>query len=403
MNYAGLADDVHPGDRILFDDGSIEVVVDHVEGRDVHAIVQNGGPLAGRKGINVPGVRLSIPSITPKDVDDIGVMVDAGVDMIAMSFVRDAADVVDLKRRISERGGGIPVIAKIEKPEAVSHIDPILDVADGIMVARGDLGVEMRPERVPIVQKQLIAAARRKSRLVITATQMLESMTRNPRPTRAEASDVANAIFDGTDVVMLSAETATGSHPLEAVRTMAEIARISEKSEGYGRAMVEFHLPAGQGVVHAAVRASCVASEEVAARAIIPFTASGWTAFLVAAMRTSTPVIACTYNASTYHRLALAFGVTPVLIEQARNIDDLYVIGMQKLLSDRMIDAGDVVVVLTGSVVRGSGANSIKIHRVGTADLSDDPETRRRLRSLINVAPDDTAQEGGSPAAPGNE
>jgi pyruvate kinase len=387
VDYEGLADDVRPGDRILFDDGSIEVVVDRIEGRDVHALVKNGGLLAARKGINLPGVRLSIPPITPKDGEDLDFMIDVGVDLIAMSFVRDAADIVDLKRRISERGAVIPVIAKIEKPEAVSHIDAILDVADAIMVARGDLGVEMSPEQVPVVQKELIAASRRKSRLVITATQMLDSMTRNPRPTRAEASDVANAIFDGTDVLMLSAETATGQYPVEAVRTMAEIARIAEASEGWGRAMDQFHLPEGQGVVHAAVRASCVASEEVSARAIIPFTASGWTAFLVAAMRTRTPVIACTYNSSTYHRLALCFGVTPVLISQARDIDDLYVIGMQKLISSRLLAPGDLVVVLTGSVVRGSGANTIKIHRVGTADLSDDPETRRRLRSLITPAP----------------
>ena len=396
VDYEKLGDDVRQGDRILFDDGSIEVTVDRVEGKDVHAVVKHGGPLLARKGLNLPGVRLSVPPIMPKDVVDLEVMIDAGVDLIAMSFVRDAADVVDLKRRIAERGAGIPVIAKIEKPEAVSQLDAILDVADGIMVARGDLGVEMRAEQVPVVQKQLIAAARAKSRIVITATQMLESMTRHPRPTRAEASDVANAIMDGTDVLMLSAETATGSYPAEAVRTMAEIARISELSDSYRRAMQQFHLPAGQGVVHAAVRASCVASEEVNARAIIPFTASGWTAFMVAAMRTKTPVVACTYNASTYHRLALAFGVTPVLISQARDIDDLYVIGMQTLLSAGIIDPGDVVVVLTGSVVRGSGANTIKIHRVGTADLSDDPETRRRLRSLIKESPEDQAPSDNS-------
>jgi pyruvate kinase len=389
VDYEGLPDDVRPGDRILFDDGAIEVVVDRVEGKDVHAIVRDGGLLSGRKGINLPGVRLSVPAITRKDVGDLDFMVDAGVDMIAMSFVRDAADVVDLKRRISERGASIPVIAKIEKPEAVLHIEAILDVADAIMVARGDLGVELRPERVPVVQKELIAAARRKSRLVITATQMLESMTRNPRPTRAEASDVANAIFDGTDVVMLSAETATGHHPVDAVRTMADIARIAEASGEYRRVISQLRRPEGQGVVHAAVHASCVAAEEVGAKALVPFTASGWTAFLIAARRPRTPVLACTYNESTYHRLALCFGVTPVLINQARDIDDLYVIGLHKLIGTRVLSPGDLVVVLTGSVVRGSGANTIKIHRVGTADLSDDPETRRRLRELITQGPEE--------------
>ncbi len=383
VDYTHLAEDVQPGNRVLIDDGSLELVVERIEGGDVHATVKFGGQLLSRKGLNLPEVRLSIPSITPKDHVDLQFIVEHGIDMVALSFVRDASDVVDLKRLITERGASIPVIAKIEKPDAVDNIEQILDVSDGIMVARGDLGVEMSPERVPVVQKQVIAAARRKSRLVITATQMLESMTRNPRPTRAEASDVANAIFDGSDVVMLSAETATGKFPVETVRTMAEIALIAEQSEHFSREMTRFHLPEGQGVVHAAVRASCVAAEEVGARAIVPFTASGWTAFLVAGMRPRTPVVACTYNLSAYHRLALCWGVTPVLMPRARDIDDLYVIGIQRLLAAGFVEAGDVVVVLTGSVVRGSGANTIKIHRVGTADLSDDPETRRRLRALI--------------------
>ncbi len=392
VDYAHLASDVHPGDRILFDDGLIACEVTGVEGADVHAKVLNGGPLSSRKGINLPGVRLSIPPFTERDALDLDFMMDAGVDLVALSFVREAADVVDLKRRISERGANIPVIAKIEKPEAVERIEDILDVADGIMVARGDLGVEMSPEQVPVVQKQIIAAARRKSRLVITATQMLDSMTRNPRPTRAEASDVANAIFDGTDAVMLSAETASGNFPVESVSTMAEIARISENSEVFHKVSQGFHLPEGQGILHAAVRAACVAAEEVNARAIVPFTASGWTAFLVAGLRPRIPVIACTYNPSAYQRLALCFGVTPVMTERGKDIDDLYVLGMRHLLDENHVAPGDIVIVVTGSVVRGSGANTIKIHRVGTADLSDDPETRRRLRELVATLPD-TAEE----------
>ncbi|HYC76414.1 MAG TPA: pyruvate kinase [Planctomycetota bacterium] len=386
VDYEHLAGDVRPGDRILFDDGSLEARVTSVEGADVRAVMVFGGELGARKGLNLPGVRLSIPAITAKDQVDLQFCIDEGIDLVALSFVRDAADAFDLKRRIGQCGANIPVIAKIEKPEAVENLEAILDVADGVMVARGDLGVELSPERVPVVQKQVIAAARRKSRLVITATQMLDSMQRNPRPTRAEASDVANAIFDGTDVVMLSGETATGRFPVESVRTMAEIALIAEQSEEYRRSTERFHLPAGQGVAHAAVRAACVAAEELGARAIVPFTASGWTAFLVAGMRPRTPVTACTFNASAYHRLALCWGVTPVLMPRARDIDDLYVIGMQKMLSQGRLDAGDMVVVLTGSVVRGSGANTIKIHRVGTADLSDDPETRRRLRALVESA-----------------
>ena len=228
------------------------------------------------------------------------------------------------------------MIAKIEKPEAVSHIDAILDVADGIMVARGDLGVEMSPEQVPVVQKQLIAAARKKSRIVITATQMLESMTRNRGRRAPRRATSRTRSSTGPTWSCSRPRPRPGAIRSRRCARWPRSPASSELSEGYGRAMEQFHLPDGQGVVHAAVRASCVASEEVNARAIIPFTASGWTAFLVAAMRTSTPVIACTYNASTYHRLALAFGVTPVLISQARDIDDLYVIGMQKLLTAGM-------------------------------------------------------------------
>ena len=396
VDYAHLAQDVARGDRILFDDGLIACEVVRVVGGDVHARVLNGGPLSSRKGINLPGVRLSIPPFTERDAADLDFMMEAGVDLVALSFVREAADVVDLKRRVSEHGATIPVIAKIEKPEAVEHIEDILDVADGIMVARGDLGVEMSPEQVPVVQKRIIAAARRKSRLVITATQMLDSMTRNPRPTRAEASDVANAIFDGTDAVMLSAETASGAFPVESVATMAEIARIAKGSDVFEAATKKFHLMEGEGILHATVRAACVAAEDVKARAIIPFTASGWTAFLVAGQRPRIPVIACTYNPSAYQRLALCFGVTPVMTERGKDIDDLYVLGMRHLIEENHVVPGDIVIVVTGSVVRGSGANTIKIHRVGTADLSDDPETRRRLRELVATM-QETAEDPARP------
>ncbi len=389
VDYPHLARDVHQGDRILFDDGLLEARVTGVRGDDVDALMVVGGPLGQRKGLNLPGVRLPIPAITVKDQADLLFCIEQGIDLIALSFVRDASDVVDLKRRIGQCGANVPVIAKIEKPEAVENLEAILDVADAVMVARGDLGGEMSPERGPVSQKQVIQAARRKSRLVITATQMLDSMERNPRPTRAEASDVANAIFDGTDVVMLSGETAKGRYPVESVRTMADIAAIAEGSDEFRRAMDRYHLPEGTGVAHAAVRAAAVAAEELHARAIVPFTASGWTAFLMAGMRPRTPVVACTYNLTAYHRLALCWGVTPVLISRAKDIDDLYVVGMEKLLQAGLAVEGDLVVVITGSVVRGSGANTIKIHRVGTADLTDDPETRRRLRALVVPEGDD--------------
>jgi pyruvate kinase len=394
VDYRDLARDVKVGDRVLFDDGLLEAVVEGVDGDDIRARMLVGGPLGSRKGLNLPGTRLPIPAVTAKDHADLLFCIEQGIDLVALSFVRDASDVVDLKRRIGQCGANVPVIAKIEKPEAVERLEEILDVADGVMVARGDLGVEISPERVPVIQKQVIQAARRKSRLVITATQMLDSMERNPRPTRAEASDVANAIFDGTDAVMLSGETAKGKYPVEAVRTMAEIAAIAEGSDEFRRAMDRYHLPEGTGVAHAAVRAAAVAAEELRARAIVPFTASGWTAFLMAGMRPRTPVVACTYNASAYHRLALCWGVTPVLISRAKDIDDLYVVGMERLLHAGLVSEGDLVVVITGSVVRGSGANTIKIHRVGTADLTDDPDTRRRLRALVMPEGDDGTDPG---------
>ncbi len=386
VNHAGLSDDVKVGDRLLLDDGKLRLEVVRRSGKDLVALVKHGGELSSHKGLNVPGVRVSIPAITPKDERDLEFALQHGVDWIALSFVQEARDVVDLKRRIamapSAKARTTPVIAKIEKPLAIENLDPILEVSDGIMVARGDLGVELGPEELPMVQKRLILTARRRSKLVITATQMLDSMTHHPSPTRAEASDVANAIFDGTDVVMLSQETAVGEFPVLTVETMRSIAMHAEESELYRQHMEHFQRPISEGVAQAAIRAACVAAEEVSARAVIPFSTSGWTAYCVSAWRPHTSIYACTHLEETYNRLALCWGLRPILVPSAETLDELYVVGVATLLRLKALDPGDIAVVLTGSVLRGHGANTIKIYRVGTPDLTDDPATREKLERL---------------------
>ena len=390
VDEAVLAGDLHPGAHILLDDGKVELVVRSVEGRRVSAMVIHGGPLGRQKGVNIPGVRLRIPAITEKDAKDLEFALAHGLDFIALSFVQDAKDVVDLKRRIAQAGHDTPVIAKIEKPVAVARIESILEVSDGIMVARGDLGVELGPEELPVVQKRLIAAARRHGKLVITATQMLESMIENPRPTRAEASDVANALFDGSDVVMLSGETAMGKYPVRAVETMRRIALSVEGSDLYHKSLETLQRPTDTGVAHAAVRAGCVAAEQLEARAVVPFTTSGWTAFVTATWRPSVAVHPCTPSLPTYQRLALCWGTRPVTIPHEHDVTAMYIAGVDALLKAGLVAAGDLVVLLSGSVVFGKGANTIRLYRVGSGDLTDDFVSRDRLRKLV-------PQDGSSP------
>lgn len=356
---------LQPGMRVLLNDGRIELRILRVRGREAEARVEHGGRLGSHKGVNLPDSVLDIPALTDKDEQDLRFALERDADFIALSFVRDARDVVALKRLIAESGGDTPVIAKIEMPAAVRNLERILEVSDGIMVARGDLGVELGPEELPVVQKRIIEAARRSSKLVITATQMLESMTRSPRPTRAESSDVANAIFDGSDVVMLSEETAVGAFPSRAVEVMRRIAGCVEASDLFEQRLAAMGRPQVQGVTLAAVRAACVAAEQLRARAIIPFTSSGWTAFTVAALRPSVPILPCTPSPRTFRRLSLCWGGRPVLIPEARDLDDLYRVGVHGLVRAGFLRRGDVVVMLSGSVVVGTGADTIKIFRVG--------------------------------------
>src|SRR5271166_1468899 len=364
--FKPLPKEVKTGDRILLADGLIELFVEEVGEQEVICQVANGGLLGQNKGINLPGVKLHVPALTEKDRADLRFALKQGADYIAVSFIRQAEDVMLAKSLIRRAGKDTPVIAKLEKPEAIENLEAILNVADGVMVARGDLGVEMNPERVPVVQKTIIARAREFRRPVITATQMLESMTENPRPTRAEASDVANAIFDGSDAVMLSAETASGKYPVEAVSMMA---RIIEEAEASIR---EFPQPSSVQeklkVAESVAELVCHASRELHMRLIAVFTHSGFTARLVSRYRPLVPIVAFSPVAETRRRMALIWGVMPRNISDVRKIDGLAAIAEKRLLEERLVRKGDVIGIVAGTPmgVRGT-TNFMKFHVIGAA------------------------------------
>jgi pyruvate kinase len=361
--FTPLPREVHTGDRILLSDGLIELRVEKVREGRVICEVANGGALGEHKGINLPGVKLRVPALTPKDRVDLIFALKHGANYIAASFVRRAEDVLQAKQLIRRAGKDTPVIAKLEKPEAIENLDAILRVADGVMVARGDLGVEMSPERVPVVQKMVIARARELRRPVITATQMLESMTENPRPTRAEASDVANAIFDGSDAVMLSAETASGKYPVEAVAMMASIIEEAEAS------IREFPRPALQEQLKVAGTVAelvCHASRELHMKVIAVFTHSGFTARLVSRYRPLVPIVAFSPEAETRRRMALIWGVLPRKIKDVQKVDGLAKVAEKRLLDERLVRKGDVIGIVAGTPmgIRGT-TNFMKFHIIG--------------------------------------
>ena len=365
--FLPLPKEMHRGDRILLSDGLIELRVESVRARDVNCRVVNGGALGEHKGINLPGVQLRVPALTPKDKADLKFALAQGADYIAVSFVRRPEDVLLAKSLIRRAGKETPVIAKLEKPEAIENLEGILRVSDGVMVARGDLGVEMRPERVPVVQKNIIARAREFRRPVITATQMLESMTENPRPTRAEASDVANAIFDGSDAVMLSAETASGKYPVEAVSMMARIIEEAEAS------IKEFSRPATQEklkVAETVAELVCHASRELHMKLIVVFTHSGFTARLISRYRPLVPIAAFSPEAETRRRLALLWGVVPLGIPDLRKVDQLAEISEKRLLEEKLVRKGDVIAIVAGTPmgVRGT-TNFMKFHVISGGKL----------------------------------
>ncbi|NJL43507.1 MAG: pyruvate kinase [Pseudanabaena sp. SU_2_4] len=362
IDYPFLAEESQVGTRILLDDGLLELRIEAIADPTVNCQVVRGGMLKSRKGVNLPSLDLRLPSLTEKDKQDLDFGLAQGVDWVSLSFVRRAQDIKDLKAVLATKGAeNMPVIAKIEKPQAVEHLDAILNECDGVMVARGDLGVEMSPEKVPILQKQIIRACNLRGLPVITATQMLDSMIHNPRPTRAEASDVANAIIDGTDAVMLSGESAVGSFPVQAVEMMVRIATEVERN-------IQFpNLPPFQTDTTAAIsEALNIIDRILKLRCIAAFTMTGSTARLVAAERPKSPIIAFTPNLSTCRRLNLSWGVTPVLVQDTTSSMETYVEAIESyLLAHNLAVPSDTILILGGSPIQSDGGtNFLKIHTI---------------------------------------
>jgi pyruvate kinase len=366
VTYPGLPRDVFPGDRILIADGLIELRVLDKTRKKVECEIVNGGEITSQKGINLPGVRISEPSLTRKDKVDVRFAVKLGVDYLAMSFVRRPDDIERLKRMLKRLGADIPVIAKIEKPEALENITAILAGADGIMVARGDLGVEMPPEKVPQIQKDLIAQCIESGKPVITATQMLESMITSARPTRAEASDVANAIYDGTGAVMLSGETAVGEYPVQAVRMMARIADEADAHVGKKQGKVFRHAETIDSFEDAIGQATETTARHLPTRLIVCFTSSGFTAQQVSSYRPKVPIVAATHNREVLPRMSLYWGVQPICIKRVETVDAMIIRVERELLDHRMAHKGDTIIITAGYPlgVRGT-TNMMQLVRVG--------------------------------------
>ncbi|WP_055069386.1 pyruvate kinase [Clostridium massiliamazoniense] len=348
VTYAGLANDVKPGDTILIDDGLVGLEVESVEGNKVHCRVQNTGMVATHKGVNVPGVSIKLPAMTEKDKDDLKFGCEMKVNMVAASFIRKAEDVIAIREVLVENGGAdIQIYSKIENQEGVDNIDAIIEASDGIMVARGDMGVEIPIEQVPAVQKMIIRKCNAANKPVITATQMLDSMMRNPRPTRAEVSDVANAILDGTDAIMLSGESANGSWPVEAVQTMARIAEETEKQLTYevASSTAKNHIPAVAGVIS---RAACNAAYELKSKAIISATKSGATAERISNCRPDCTILAVTPSERVAKKLALRYGVTAIVAEEMTSTDEIMEKTVEIAREKGYVEAGDTVVLAAG-------------------------------------------------------
>jgi pyruvate kinase len=366
ITYDGLPNDVSPGSTILIDDGLIGLTVESVEGTEIHCRIRNGGPLKNRKGVNVPGVNIGLPGITEKDAQDIAFGIKEGIDIIAASFVRKPEDVLGIRKILELNHADIMIISKIENHEGVDNLDEILAVSDGLMVARGDLGVEIPAEEVPLVQKEMIRKCNDAGKPVITATQMLDSMQRNPRPTRAEASDVANAIFDGSDAIMLSGETAAGKYPVEAVRTMDRIARTAETAIGYQEILHREAVKKQTSIPDALSQAVANVAYDLDAAAIITSTESGHTARMVSKFRPKAPIVAVTPHDHVCRKLALIWGVLPLLAEAAETTDEMLDVAVRTAVNAGIVKRGELVVITAGVPVRERGTtNLLKAHIVG--------------------------------------
>lgn len=367
ITHSGLWRDIEPGGRILIDDGLIELRVEECADGAIRCAVVNGGTVSDRKGVNVPGAKLSIPFLSERDCADLAFGVREDFDFIAASFTQCAADINAIRDELERIGcTNMRIIAKIENAAGVEHIDEIIAAADGIMVARGDMGVEIPYEDIPVIQKRLITKCYNAGKQVITATQMLESMTRNPRPTRAEITDVANAIYDGTSAIMLSGETAAGHYPVEAVRTMARIALRTEADIDYGKRFSEIRLSGFSDVTNAISHASCTTAIDLKAAAIITVTKSGRTARLISRFRPETPIIGCAPDPKICRHMNLSWGITPLLIEYKTNTDDLLAHALDVTYKHHLVSYGDVVVTTAGLPLGVSGTtNTMKVQIVG--------------------------------------
>ena len=373
ISFAGLPDDITGGATLLIDDGLIELKVLRVEGSEIFCEVVNGGEVSNRKGLNVPGVALSQAYIGPQDLSDIIFGVETGFDFIAASFVRSANDIVEIRQILHDhQSDETRIIAKIENAEGVANIDEILRVSDGIMIARGDMGVEIAFEELPSLQKILIQKAYNAGKMVITATQMLESMVHKPRPTRAETTDVANAIYDGTSATMLSGETANGLHPVKAVETMARIAERTELDINYRKRFLNTeYSQEKENVTNAICHATCTSAYDLGAAAIITVTLSGDTARRISKYRPDIPILSCTTSEKTYRQMALSWGVIPLMMKEESDLDELFTQAVNSARKKELINDGDLVVITTGIPLGISGTtNLLKIHIAGDVLVS---------------------------------
>lgn len=368
VSYPGLPNDVEKGSIISVDDGLIQLeVVEIKDGTDIVCRVQNNGVISDHKGVNLPGRVTNLPAITPKDVDDIKFGIENGIDMIAASFIRKKEDIYDIRKVLEDHGGeDILILSKIESQEGVDNLDEIIEASDGIMVARGDLGVEIRTELIPLVQKEAIRKCNKAAKPVITATQMLDSMQRNPRPTRAETTDVANAIIDGTDCVMLSGETAAGKYPVEAVKTMRDICITTELSDDFEENIYKTEIDREITTTNAISKSTCTIASQLNAKAIITCTASGNTAKAVSKFRPRTNIIACTIDEKVARRLSVTWGVYPIIVETAHETDELIERAIVGALKENYVQEGDLTVLTAGIPLGVSGtSNLIKVHVIG--------------------------------------
>ncbi len=365
ITYKNLRNDISVGTTILIDDGLIEMVVDAIEETDIICTVINGGPVSDHKGVNVPGAVLSMPYISETDRNDILFGCDMGFDFLAASFVRCGEDILEIKKLLSERGSHMKVIAKIENMQGIHNLEDILTLSDGIMVARGDMGVEIPMEEVPVMQKRMIKLAEAQGKHVITATQMLESMIRNPRPTRAETTDIANAIYDGTTAIMLSGESAAGLYPVEAVKTMAKIAQRTEQDINYSGRMRRRETIDSFDVTTAISHASCTTAMDLKAAAIITVTISGFTAGMISRYKPGCPIIACSVSPQVCRQLVLLWGVVPICIEKTEKTGALFREAIQAARAAGYIKKGDKVVLTAGLPLGVAGkTNMIRVEEV---------------------------------------